>query len=526
MKFQLYSWQEECLKAWTSHHCQGIINVVTGAGKTILAVAAIEQLRCRSPKPLRVKIVVPTTFLLSQWRDALLSFSHSPAISREEIGYFYGTRKDREDRNYMIYVINSARYNLARHILNDLKSDCAVLLIADECHHYTSEENKKIFDFLPFVDRMPGHYYSLGLSATPQTQGYESVLVPALGKEIYRYTFSDAVQKNTLTPFALFQIALSFDAEEQDLFDDISHKLAGIIRQLSKLFPHLKNLRNKQFFITLNTLARSPEPVVQALANNAVNLFHGRKSLMCNAKARLSCACKLISVLEPKAKIIIFGERIEQADQLYLLLCRRYPNQVGCCHSQMGKQARKNALQRYRNGEIRILISCRALDEGFDVPSANVGIVLSSAAVERQRIQRLGRVLRQHEGKDIASLYYLYLDHSVESPTFFESLPEEAFSCNLSYSREEDSFSFPKYEDAAIQILSRLQENPTDKAVLLAARKCLIQGMIRPDWILGKLLDNDVWERKIQAAKTTGEKNYWICMKEMGKVFFMQDSYT
>lgn len=519
MKFTLYPWQETCLKAWSEHQCRGIINVVTGAGKTVLAVAAIEQLKNISPQPLRVKIVVPTTFLLSQWRDALLQFSDSPAISREEIGYFYGARKDSADREYLIYVINSARYNLARHILNDFESGYSVLLIADECHHYASAENRKIFDFLPFTDHPSGHYYSLGLSATPQTQGYESVLVPALGNEIYRYTFSDAAQNKALTSYALFQIALSFDAREQSLYDTISKQLSGILRRLSKTFPNLRNLRSSQFFITINKLTRSADPVVARLANNAVNLLHARKGLMCNAKARLFCACKLIDLLDPTAKVIIFGERIEQADELYHRLSRRYPNQVGCCHSKMGKQARKNALQRYRNGEIRILVSCRALDEGFDVPAANVGIVLSSAAVERQRIQRLGRILRQYEQKNIACLYYLYLEHSVESPVFFETVPEEALSFHVSYSREDDAFSFPPYEDAALKILSRLQKTCVEQKSLFEVRKCLAMGMLRSDWLLGKVLSPDVWEANIQTAKSTAEKNYWLCMREMGELF-------
>lgn len=51
----------------------------------------------------------------------------------------------------MIYVINSARYTLSRHILRDINMGYAVLLIADECHHYASAENRKIFEFLPYL---------------------------------------------------------------------------------------------------------------------------------------------------------------------------------------------------------------------------------------------------------------------------------------------------------------------------------------------------------------------------------------
>lgn len=516
MKVQLYPWQEECLTAWTGHGCRGIVNVVTGAGKTVMAVAAVSRLRDIAPKPLRVKIVVPTTSLFSQWRDSLLEYSGSPAISREEIGYYHGRRKDPVSRPYMIYMINSARYCLARHILADLKNGCSVLLIADECHHYTSKENSRIFEFLPYVDNTTGHYYSLGLSATPRTAGYESVLAPALGREIYRYTFTDAARQGIVTPFALFQIALSFTPDERKSYHDVSNRLSAVVNRLNQKCPSLKELRNNHFFAALSAQTHSPDPLIANLARNALNLTYRRRTLLCDAKSRLRCVCKLIEVLDPKTKIIIFGERTKQADQLYYHLARRYSNQVACCHSQSGEQARKNALERFRNGEIRILISCRSLDEGFNVPSATVGIVLSSTSGERQRLQRLGRVIRNHKDKEIAALYYLYLDKTNESPSFLEIHPGEVMLYNTSYSREDDGFSFPEYEEAAMQVLGQLQQTIPDETALMEIRKCLLQGMMRTDWLLGKVLGDEIWNRKIQAAKTTRERNYWICMRMMG----------
>lgn len=97
----------------------------------------------------------------------------------------------------------------------------------------------------------------------------------------------------------------------------------------------------------------------------------------------------------------------------------------------MEQEVRRLALERFRDGELRILISCRALDEGFDVPDADVGIVLSCASIERQRIQRMGRILRRREGKQISSLYYLYLEHTVEDPSFFSERPEKSVNACL-----------------------------------------------------------------------------------------------
>ena len=89
----------------------------------------------------------------------------------------------------------------------------------------------------------------------------------------------------------------------------------------------------------------------------------------------------------------------------------------------MAPDARKLSLARFRDGEVRILVTCRALVEGYDVPSANVGIVMSSASVNRQRTQRLVRILRRAEGKEIASLYYLYVRESSEEASYLPEAP-------------------------------------------------------------------------------------------------------
>ena len=62
----------------------------------------------------------------------------------------------------------------------------------------------------------------------------------------------------------------------------------------------------------------------------------------------------------------------------------------------------------FRRGQLDALVSCRALDEGVNVPEAAIAIIASSTASSRQRIQRQGRVLRPSSGKDRAVIYTLY----------------------------------------------------------------------------------------------------------------------
>lgn len=514
MNLELYPWQEECLQSWSARRCRGIINVVTGAGKTILALAAAERLRASLPLPLRVKIVVPQTFLTSQWSSVMQKLA---GIPRQEIGYYYGLHKDSPERPYMIYVVNSARYSLARNILNDIREGYAVLLIADECHHYASPENRKIFEFLPHLGELKKNFYSLGLSATPRTMDYEKYLLPALGPEIYRYTFRDAAENKNIRPYACFHISLRFTPDESEEYELLSDRITLITKRLNILCPSLKMLQGTRYFHALKKLARSGGSAkvngsakVSQLAQAVLALLYQRKTITYSASARINCALQLIEELDSHARILVFGERIEQADRLYEQLNRRYPGRIGRYHSQMEQEAKKAALDRYRSGETRILITCRALDEGFDLPSATVGIVLSSSSVERQRIQRLGRILRNSEDNCIAGLYYLYIRNSSEIPTYMEETQQpDAPSFSLSYEGKEAGFRHPVYENMIIHLLESLKEQGKNRQELKEYSRCFSLGMLRTGW----LMDAAEITEKIKITQDRREKNYWVCMK-------------
>ena len=73
----------------------------------------------------------------------------------------------------------------------------------------------------------------------------------------------------------------------------------------------------------------------------------------------------------------------------------------------------------YRKGDINILVSCRALDEGFDVPDSNIGIIVAGTSSVRQWIQRMGRILRKTPGKEFSKIYVIFID-IVERDVFKE----------------------------------------------------------------------------------------------------------
>lgn len=508
---ELYSWQKKCLALWEQNEYRGIVQAVTGSGKTRVALAGIELLQRAAGSKLRVKIVVPGKSLLLQWKRALEAALPYTGGKFPRIGVCGGGQSALDEQDYMLYVINSARYRLARHTLEELKAGYTVLLIADECHHYVSEENQKIFEFLPFVEKLPGKYCSLGLSATARGPGYDSVLVPALGKEIYHYGLAHALMRGTICEFAVWQIAVSFHREESQEYNELTDDMMLTRTQLLRILPGLKHCDGPQFFMELREIAGMKAGREAELARAYLQLAYKRRRVVHMAKSRTACVIHLLKCLDRRKQVLIFGESIPQIEKLYQKLNQMYPHRAGRYHSKMGALANHNALERFRDGSIRILLTCRALDEGFDVPEAAIGIILSGTAMERQRLQRLGRILRKSDGKRMACLYYLFVADSNEERTYFPQGTECFRVENLYYDNEAGDFFYPDYEKAADRVLSQVISQGLAKSIYLETQECLKRGYLREDW----LLPPSECRKRADEASNTRERNYWICMEQM-----------
>ena len=507
MNLRLYAWQEECLSIWHKNGRKGIINVVTGAGKTALAAAAVESLS--GVGSLKIKIVVPKTFLVSQWARALREYLQIP---REEIGVYTGPLKNTTDKKFMIYVINSARYSLARHILNDLSAGNPVFLIADECHRYGSDENSRIFDFCPWRLGAGGtteSVYTLGLSATPYCEHYGDVLVPCLGPEIYRFSFNRALKEGIISKFAVFYIRLQFSRFERSVYDELTDKLNKTLTRLRIMHPDIRTHNSSLFFKELSRIAGDADES-SGLARAALMLTYQRKGIVCEAKARVSCVFELLRLIRDDAKIIIFGERIETADEIYSGLKTMFPHEAGVYHSGVHKDVGEVALRSFENGQTRILVSCRTLDEGLSVTGADVGIIVSSTNSNRQRIQRLGRVLRKKNGCRPAYFYYLYVDDTTEESDVFRDCADGTVNMVsfIDLDFYNGAFSNAFYDNLTNAVLARAVEKGWREATLTEMKHNFKNGIIACDWLMTK---KDC-EEYIKLAKNRRERNYYTAM--------------
>jgi superfamily II DNA or RNA helicase len=240
----------------------------------------------------------------------------------------------------------------------------------DECHKAASDQFRSALD-LPRIA-------SLGLSATPERQyddGLQEVLVPALGPIIFEYSYKDALRDGVIVPFNLRNVVFELEQDRQDEYDKLTRAIARAIRKYG---------------------TDAPETVA---------LYLKRSRVMNLSMERVRIALKLVAAHRGK-RVLVFHEDIEACNLIHQVLAENRVR-AGLYHSKLTMRDRVRMLTAYRRGEIDVLVTCRALDEGFNVPETQIGIVAASTATRRQRIQRLGRVLRPAGGKDGALIYTL-----------------------------------------------------------------------------------------------------------------------
>jgi superfamily II DNA or RNA helicase len=220
------------------------------------------------------------------------------------------------------------------------------------------------------------------LSATPERDFddlFNEVVVPMLGPVIYRYDYSQALADHVITPFDLTNVRVSLTEDEQTRYDGYTRRLVPLFRQREQ---------GHQVDDRLHRVLRD------------------RARVSTGAERRIPAAMKILDA-NKRVRTIVFHEQIAAADAIVSLLLAR-GHRAAAYHSGIGMHLRQDNLRLFRRGEIDVLVTCRALDEGINVPDASMAMIVASTASTRQRIQRLGRVLRPSRGKERAQIFTIY----------------------------------------------------------------------------------------------------------------------
>ena len=373
-------WQEKGFQIWLDNKLNGIFSVVTGGGKTIFGIYCLSYLFENDLIDSAI-IVVPTKTLQDQWASNILQNTN---CSRDELSF------NRKKLNKINILTNLSTQKIP---FKTLKNRYALIL--DECHRYGTEKN---LSFLSenFVSK-------IGLTATLERKyddGVERFLYPNVGEVIYSYTIKQALIDGVVEPYKLVYLRTHFTGEEQIQYDDLSHRISVLWGRLTSE----KDLNSKE-----------------SLKKSIEMLSFKRSRLVNESEQRKYVASKLI-LNNLKRKKIIFCESIKQSEEIKEI-CEENGLSTVVYHSKMKQSDRISVLNDFQSDYYHTLIGCKALDEGFDVPDIDFGLIVSQTKTDRQRIQRLGRTIRKSKNKQKPIIYTLYTTEDE-----YSSLYEEQFN--------------------------------------------------------------------------------------------------
>lgn len=365
---ELRPYQLAAIDGWDLAGRRGIVVLPTGAGKTRVALAAMARTRLRS------LCLVPTRALLEQWLRGISE------VYEAAVGCF-GDGVQRE-RAVTIATFESAYRHAPR------LGDRFDLLIVDEAHHFGCGVRDEALEMTIAAAR-------LGLTATPpETEAQIDRLANLIGPVVHALAVDDLAGRY-LAPYRVVRVAVSLSADEQRTYDADMAAFRPVMQMFKRRHPGAS-------WPEFAAFAAKTEPGRRALAA----FWRSRRLTEFNDGKREAVADILRR--HAGAKTLIFTANNDAAYQLsraHLIM------PITC---DIGREERQDALRRFASGKLRALVSARVLNEGVDVPDAEIGIVVAGTQGRREHVQRLGRLLRPCRGKR-ALLYELITKETTEA---------------------------------------------------------------------------------------------------------------
>jgi superfamily II DNA or RNA helicase len=362
-------YQREAADRWRAAGRRGTVVLPTGAGKTLVALLAIDELRAGAC------IVAPTRALVTQWFTQL-----ADAFGVEQIGAWYGDEKE-------VRPITVTTYHSAFALLERFGTRFD-LLVLDEAHHLADTRGGEARAWHDHLRIAPASF-KLGLTAT-YPDGQDSELIRLVGPVVYRRTIGE-MSDIELARFALLRRYVRLSSEEERRYTAFTETYE---RHIATAGHRERAATPADAWRMFAASARRSLP-----ARRALRAFHERERLVRLAEGKLRETERILR-MHPAERAVIFCGGTDAAMAISRALA------IPMITASTPASERHALLGALDRGDIRAVASVRVLDEGWDVPSAKLGIVLgdSTRGSGRQHVQRLGRLLRK-QGDAVASLY-------------------------------------------------------------------------------------------------------------------------
>jgi len=367
--YDLRAYQQAALDAWREAEDRGCLELPTGSGKTVIGIAAMVALGTPT------LVVVPTIDLLEQWQRELQREFDQP------VGRMGGGEQRVED-------ITVSTYDSA-YLRADELGDRFGLVVFDEVHHLGGEGYRDIARLLAAPAR-------LGLTATfERPDGAHEVIEDLVGPLVQRVAVDDLAGEH-LADYDIKRIEVSLTPDERDRYEEYQGTFTDYLKQ--------SNIQLRSGSDYQELVKRSGN---DPAAREALLAKQRAREVMMNAQRKVD---RLATILDRhrEDRIIVFTAHTD----LVYRLSERFL--IPAITHETGASERREILERFRDGTYSRVVTANVLDEGVDVPDANVAVVLSGSGSEREFTQRLGRILRPKADGGRALLYELVTEETAE----------------------------------------------------------------------------------------------------------------
>jgi superfamily II DNA or RNA helicase len=351
---ELRPYQKEALERWRRAGMRGVVVLPTAAGKTYLALKAIDLLKTQT------LIVVPTLDLIDQWRKRVAECLNA------ETGAIGGGENT-------VRMITVSTYDSA-YLQAETLGNKFMFIVFDEVHHLASPGYMQIAEMYIAP-------YRMGLTATYERSDERHSLLPRLvGEPVYTASVEELAGEH-LSPYSYEKIYAELNPEEQKAYDTEMSLFKSYLREKGIV---LRSPEDFQRFIM--TTGRDQRARGALLARNRAF------KIALNSDAKLDLLARQLETTRNEKTLIftLHNDLVYTISRKFLIPAVTY---------QTPKEERREILQNFRTGEYRAIVTSQVLDEGVDVPDASVGFILSGTGSTREYVQRLGRLLRKVEGK-------------------------------------------------------------------------------------------------------------------------------
>jgi superfamily II DNA or RNA helicase len=371
-----FAHQGAAVDALEANNFRGVLAMATGSGKTITAMIAAHRLFQRERK-LLIVVAAPYLPLISQWCDEITDFGLAPL----NLGLIAGADARNNEIARIGRRIRMSAADTAEAVVITHKTLCdpdfqaalgrlgiPIFLIGDEVHNLGAAG---------FIGAPPeAIQYRLGLSATPVRQ-YDPEGTQALfayfGPTVFSFTLEQAIGI-CLVPYDYYIHPVSLTDAEVEQWIDLTEKIKKELRKN----PGLKVDEN---------------PILQMLLQR-------RRLILESAEGKLDRLSRLLHEhrLQSLAYTLIYAtdkdpEQLNRINDLLRGQNIRF-HQI-TAQETSSRDLTRLVIEAFERRDLQVLTAKRVLDEGVNIPQISQAYILASTTVERQWVQRRGRLLRK-----------------------------------------------------------------------------------------------------------------------------------